>query len=226
MSSNSRWLNWTPNSKNIQESLIDELPKPPKMASGSFGSATLGEIQIFSCSQAAPTYDPEGRAKTFRLWLDSACEQTAAVAASRVSELHQSWNTNGIPCDRDTFVGMLRAAGLEVVAGTDPLVMGLALREDADVPAEWRKPFVKWADARCLRAPRWFTSVKALHEDHCDWEIANNGVPCTREVFVQMLRECAWIPADGNGVVLVPGIALRRDVEAFKAGQRSEGTAA
>jgi hypothetical protein len=226
MASISRWLNWTPDIENIQKSPSDELPKPPKMISGSYGSPTPGEIEIFSCSQPVPTHDPEGRAKAFRLWLDSACEQSGAVAASRVSELHQSWNSNGNPCDRDTFVGMLRAAGLEVVDGTDPLVVGLTLREDADVPAEWRKPFVKWADTRCLRTPRWFTNLKALHEDFCDWEIANNGVPCTREVFVQMLRECAWIPAERDGVILVPGIVLRTDVEAFKAAQRGKGRTA
>jgi hypothetical protein len=226
MASISRWMNWTPGSGNIRKSGNDEPSKPSKPYSGGFGGSVPGEMQIFSSPQPSTTHDPEGKAKAFRLWLDSACEPTGAVVASRVSELHQSWNSNGNPCDPDTFVRMLRAAGLEVVDGTDPLVVGLMLREDADVPAEWRKPFVEWADTRCLRTPRWFTNLKALHEDYCAWEIASDGVPCTREVFVQMLRECAWIPAERDGVVLVPGIALRTDVETFEATERGKGRTA
>ncbi len=82
-------------------------------------------------------------------------------------------------------------------------------------PAEWRQPFKAWLNARCFRTSRWFTAVYALHDDYCDWEIAQNGVPCTCETFLGLLAECGFLVGD-NGAALVSGLALRHDMEAFK----------
>ena len=81
-------------------------------------------------------------------------------------------------------------------------------------PAEWRQPFKAWLNARCFRTSRWFTAVYALHDVYCDWEIAQNGVPCDRDLFLGLLAECGFLVGD-NGAALVPGLTLRADMEAF-----------
>ena len=81
-------------------------------------------------------------------------------------------------------------------------------------PAEWREPFKAWLNSHCFRTPRWFTAVYALHDDYCDWEIVQNGVPCTREMFLGLLAHCGFLVGD-NGAALVSGLAMRKDIEAF-----------
>jgi hypothetical protein len=81
-------------------------------------------------------------------------------------------------------------------------------------PAEWRKPFVQWLDSDCARHPRAFGGVAALHLAYCEWEIAHDGVPCTRETFEQLLEERGFLMGEVEGTALVSGLALREDVEA------------
>jgi len=99
----------------------------------------------------------------------------------------------------------------------------IGLLESASIPpidpAEWRKPFARWLNSACVRSPRWFTAVYALHEDYCDWEIAQKGVPCTRETFLGLIAECGFL-VDDNGAALVSGLALQKDVEDFNQAMR------
>jgi hypothetical protein len=86
------------------------------------------------------------------------------------------------------------------------------LRDD---PAERRKPFVRWIDSACALHPRVFGGVSALHRYFCEWELAQGGVPCTRETFLCLLHELGFLTGEIEGVTLVSGLALRVDAESF-----------
>jgi hypothetical protein len=79
-------------------------------------------------------------------------------------------------------------------------------------PEEWRAPFVQWLDSACMRHPRAFGGVAALHLDYCEWEIAHDGAPCTRETFEQLLRELGFLMGEVEGTALVSGLAFREDL--------------
>lgn len=81
-------------------------------------------------------------------------------------------------------------------------------------PEEWRGPFVQWLDSTCALHPRVFGGVVALHNAYCEWEIARNGVPCTRETFERLLAELGFLTGEVGGTLLVSGLAFREDVEA------------
>jgi hypothetical protein len=74
-------------------------------------------------------------------------------------------------------------------------------------PAEWRGPFVRWLESSCAYHPRCFGGIGCLHVAFCTWEIAHNGVPCTRDTFERMLEESGHLIAEG----LVSGLILRED---------------
>jgi hypothetical protein len=79
----------------------------------------------------------------------------------------------------------------------------------------WREPFVHWLDSTCQRHPRLFGSVSKLHLAYCEWEIANSGVPCTREAFLCFLEELGFLMGNIDGVLLVSGLTFRDDAEAI-----------
>jgi hypothetical protein len=79
---------------------------------------------------------------------------------------------------------------------------------------EWREPFVQWLDSACALHPRVFGGVAALHLAFCDWEIARNGVPCTKEAFERLLAELGFLTGEVGGTLLVSGLTFRVDVEA------------
>ena len=79
---------------------------------------------------------------------------------------------------------------------------------------EWREPFVQWLNSTCAFHPRAFGGVAVLHLAYCEWEIARNGVPCTREVFERLLGELGFLLGEIEGTMLVSGLAFRDDVEA------------
>jgi hypothetical protein len=82
-----------------------------------------------------------------------------------------------------------------------------------DDPAEWREPFRRWLNAACVRRARWNGGLNSLHMDFCDWEIANNGVPCKCAMFIALLEELDFKVVEVHGAALVSGLALRADVE-------------
>lgn len=80
-------------------------------------------------------------------------------------------------------------------------------------PAEWRKPFVQWLDSTCVRDPRAFGGVAALHSSFCDWEIARDEVPCNRQTFEGMLAELGFLMGKVRGTLLVSGLTFEDDLE-------------
>ncbi len=58
-----------------------------------------------------------------------------------------------------------------------------------DLLEDLREPFVRWLDACCMCHPRCFGGVSCLHLDFCEWMIARNEVPCTRDIFESLLFE-------------------------------------
>lgn len=81
-------------------------------------------------------------------------------------------------------------------------------------PAEWREPFALWLDSACARHSRVSGGVTALHLAYCEWEIARDGVPCSRETFETLLAELGFLLGEIEGVMLVSGVTFRNDVEA------------
>jgi hypothetical protein len=87
---------------------------------------------------------------------------------------------------------------------------------------EWREPFVHWLDSTCQRHPRLFGNASKLHLAYCEWEIANSGVPCTRETFLCLLEELGFLMGNIDGVLLVSGLTFRDDAEAILAAELRE----
>ena len=82
-------------------------------------------------------------------------------------------------------------------------------------PAEWREPFARWVNSDCASHWRVFGGVGPMHNHLCDWAIAQDDVPCTRETFEALLQELGFPISDG----LVAGLILRRDYEAVGLGK-------
>jgi hypothetical protein len=93
-------------------------------------------------------------------------------------------------------------------------------------PAEWRAPFKEWLRARCICAPRWFTAIYALHDDYCNWEIALEGVPCTHDMFLQLLTDSGFLVDGSEKAALVSGLVLLQDVYDFNLTVNGRNTAA
>ena len=85
------------------------------------------------------------------------------------------------------------------------------LMTDSDA---WRAPFIEWLDSTCVRDPRAFGNLSKLHLSYCEWEIARDGVPCTRDVFRALLSEACFPIHDVFGTELVGCLILRDDWEA------------
>jgi hypothetical protein len=83
-------------------------------------------------------------------------------------------------------------------------------------PAEWREPVGRWLDSACVRDPRCFGGVAALHIAFCEWESGRGGVPCTRDTFERLLAELGFLTGEVAGVVLVSGLTFREDFEVYQ----------
>jgi hypothetical protein len=93
-------------------------------------------------------------------------------------------------------------------------------------PAEWRAPFVEWLDSQCALHPRAFGGLVSLHHAFCDWELAQNEVPCTIETFAALLTELGFLMGKIEGTLLVSGLILQEDEALMNASLRTtDGTA-
>lgn len=92
-------------------------------------------IRLLKDYPAVPAYDPEAWRAPFAEWLHSACALHPRFSTS-VSSLHIAFcawedNRDGVPCNRDTFIRLLRE--LDFCLGeADGLVSGLAFRDDLE----------------------------------------------------------------------------------------------
>jgi len=71
-------------------------------------------------------------------------------------------------------------------------------------------------NSACVRSPRWFGGVACLHIAYSEWEVQQDGVPCTREVFERLLEENGFVAGEVAGVVLVSGVTFKEDFEAYQ----------
>jgi hypothetical protein len=89
----------------------------------------------------------------------------------------------------------------------------------ASDPEEWlepvRKPLVRWLDSACALHPRAFGGVAALQINFCEWLAVQGEAPCDRETFVRLLEELGLLVGEVAGVVLVSGLVLKEDLEAY-----------
>lgn len=76
-------------------------------------------------------------------------------------------------------------------------------------PAAWAEDFHRWALANCVYRDRCFGGIGCLHRDFGEWAVSHESVPCTRDVFEQLLRDAGFLFADG----LVYGLILKEDWE-------------
>jgi hypothetical protein len=83
------------------------------------------------------------------------------------------------------------------------------LRQPPHTLEAWREPFGRWLDYACVRHPRGFGGVSCLHIAFCEWAIAHDDVPCTRETFESLLAEWGLLIADG----MVSWLILKEDIE-------------
>jgi hypothetical protein len=83
-----------------------------------------------------------------------------------------------------------------------------------DDPTEWREPFVRWMDSTCALSERGASGLDVLHRLHTEWEIVQNGMPCTREVFRSLLLELCFPIRSVFETELVEGLILKEDREA------------
>jgi hypothetical protein len=82
-------------------------------------------------------------------------------------------------------------------------------------PAEWRAPFARWMDSVCAFHPRCSGGLNVLHSAYSDWELAHDGVPPTRDIFVALLMERGFRITVIHGTALVEGLALCMDVDLY-----------
>jgi hypothetical protein len=94
------------------------------------------------------------------------------------------------------------------------IIEALNSRPPQHDPDEWRKPFIQWLDSTCAVSPRCFGGVSCLHLAFCDWEIARDEVPCTRDTFELLLSELGFLMGEVSGVMLVSGLTFLEDFEA------------
>lgn len=90
----------------------------------------------------------------------------------------------------------------------------LSCRIPAQDPEAWRAPFVEWLKSQCVYHSRGFGGLVCLHRDYCEWEIARNDVPCTRETFTTLLSEAGFLMGEIRGTVLVSGLISKSDAAA------------
>lgn len=81
-------------------------------------------------------------------------------------------------------------------------------------PEAWRAPFAEWLESECVYHPRAFGGLSCLHRGYCEWEIARDGVPCTRETFTTLLSESGFFMGEIKGTVLVSGLIFKSDAMA------------
>ena len=87
-----------------------------------------------------------------------------------------------------------------------PLLSGMAFHD----PAEWVPEFETWAPRACIYVEGGFGGVGALHVAFSEWCVKNRSVPCTRDVFEQLLTDQGFLICDS----LVSALVLRKDLEA------------
>lgn len=80
----------------------------------------------------------------------------------------------------------------------------------------WREPFRTWLDVRCTKSSKCFGGFNFLLIDFCEWDAHHNGVACNCEIFKKLLAEDGYLIEEIHGTVLVSGLILREDYEAFK----------
>jgi hypothetical protein len=86
-------------------------------------------------------------------------------------------------------------------------------------PAAWLDDFRQWIDANCIQRDRkddW-TGIGALHVDFCEWTVANDSVPCQRQVFERLVLGAGFRLNCG----MTAGLLLRRDLEGHLSFERS-----
>jgi hypothetical protein len=71
----------------------------------------------------------------------------------------------------------------------------------------WAEDFHRWALDHCVYRDRCFGGIGALHRDFCEWLIAHDEVPCTRQAFESLMDESGFFSVDG----MVSGLILRED---------------
>ena len=79
-------------------------------------------------------------------------------------------------------------------------------------PSPWAEDFHKWTLARCVYRDRCFGGISSLHRDFCEWVIAHDECPCTREAFVRLLDQCGFLFVDD----FVSGLLLGDDLQGLK----------
>ena len=82
--------------------------------------------------------------------------------------------------------------------------------------ANWREPFARWLNSRCVRDPRCSGGVGCLHLAFCEWTTKHDYVPCNRFTFECLLRESGFLIDEVAGVVLVFELIFQDDFEAVK----------
>ena len=82
-------------------------------------------------------------------------------------------------------------------------------------PDAWREPFAKWLAQSCAEHPRCSGGLNVLHRAYSDWELAHDGVPCPRDVFIVLLMERKFRLIDVQGTALVAGLGLCQDIDLF-----------
>lgn len=100
----------------------------------------------------------------------------------------------------------LKARKLEIIA----ILRGVSVEY-----LKWREPFTQWIESSCIFHPLWFGGLTCLHRQFSEWMNTRDGDPCDRESFIRLLRESGYLMGRVEGTILVSGLALRDDVEAY-----------
>ena len=109
---------------------------------------------------------------------------------------------------KPTSVSFVRAKSGEAQIISDP----------ADDSAAWRAGFCGWMALACVVRDRCFGGIGSLYIQFCEWTIAHNAAPCTRETFEVLLTNAGYSLADG----MVSGLILAED---WESGRLQAGTA-
>jgi hypothetical protein len=80
-------------------------------------------------------------------------------------------------------------------------------------PAAWRQSLSKWLAGSCAEHPRCSGGLAVFHREYSAWELAHDGVPCTRDTFIILLVERGFRITEAFGTALVHGVALCEDVD-------------
>jgi hypothetical protein len=79
-------------------------------------------------------------------------------------------------------------------------------------PSPWAEDFHRWTLAQCVYHCRCFGAIGALHCGFCEWLVAHDEIPCSRQTFERLLDGCGFLSADG----MVSGLILREDLDALR----------